>query len=245
MFSLVGRCVIIGASFLIISTIGLARPVSGPSICVNNVAELGNCNSGKALTANQSFTNIFSYDVKVNGDPYNVYGNYTVNNSSANGPTFIFNASAKYLGTTPTRRLDVLHIDFAQRYLVNPSYLTGWYDTTASGTLSGNAGAGSFWEVVPSVDKTRLGTIGPFGIGTHSGGAELYFGPGSPTHTPALKRDPIDITVDYTYDFRAGTDPGAGGTAFSAATPEPAETLPIALAFVGIISVLLRKRVAV
>ena len=239
MFSCVRRCLTIGAFSLIAPAIGLPAP----SICINGSAEMGSCSGASTLSANQSVSDNFSYNVSVNGDPYKIYGNYSVSNSSANGPSFTFNASAQYTGVNPSAQQDILHINFEQKYLVDPYYLTGWYYTTASGTLSGNVGAGSNWQLQPFVDGTSLGTIGAYGPGTNSGGVQLYFGPGSPTSTPALTGNPVDVAADYTYTFDAGTDPGSGGTAFSP-TPEPAEAVPAGLAFAGICFVLFRKRQA-
>ncbi|MBV8552374.1 MAG: hypothetical protein JOY54_13810 [Acidobacteriaceae bacterium] len=221
---------------MIAPAIGLSSTVS-----VNGVCETASC-TVDTLNPNQGNSGTFSYNVNVNGDPYQVYGNYSVSNP-AGAPSFIFNASAKYLGTATLAQNDVLNIAFEQKYLVNPANLTGWYYTTASGTLSGNVGAGSNWQVTPTVNGTSLGTVGPYGPGTNSGGVELYFGPGSPTSTPALTGNPVDVALDYTYDFTAGTAPGAGGVGFSP-TPEPAETLPAGLAFAGIVFVLLRKRLS-
>jgi hypothetical protein len=80
-------------------------------------------------------------------------------------------------------------------------------------------------------DGQGLGLVGPFGPGSHYGQNSVNLtglsNPQDPTGNTLL------ADYQFTYDFQAGTAPGASASSPSP-VPEPAQTLPVGLALAGI-----------
>jgi hypothetical protein len=151
-----------------------------------------------------------------------------------------------YEGTTSNplavlSNADTLTINVLQNVYDNsPGTFDGLYTENVPVTISGAIGTGSSVTANLFYDGQGVGQVGPFvGAGNYNGSASAYL--------PLPGR--TDLTGDYLYedfqfiyDFAPGTDPGAGGgTPFANEnTPEPAETLPMALAFGLLICVTLK-----
>ncbi len=215
MSSCVRQCLSIGVLALIVPTIGFTSTVT-----------INGTTIGGPVDALGSGT--FSYNLSVNGDPYTISGSYSSTYDSTNGPSYLFSPTAVYNGITPIAQTDVLHVNWEQQYSdVDPLFLAagGEYDVTASSTING--ASGSYWREDSSINGNTFPTIGPF-TGPNSGTASYII------IEPGLT-SPLDLNLDYTFSYAQGS---------FAATPEPADALPVGIALGVICIVSMRQRLS-
>lgn len=221
---------------LAVLALALAAPVLAvaSSIDVNGTCDFGTCPPTDTIGPGGSvpFTN-FSFDVTVNGDLYQISGDYSASNTT-NSPSgytgFGGDVTAEYIGSTPTLQSDSLTIDFFQDFSVPADYsLSGTYDESAFIGIGG-AAPGSSYEFQTLYNAQTVGLLGPYTTsGTHSASKDL-----------TITGQTLDEDAQFTFDFAAGTTKGA----YMTTTPEPAGLLPlmaILLVFIAVPAVRRRR----
>jgi hypothetical protein len=188
------------------------------SLAVNGTCDAGTCPPTDTLAPGSSIPlAFFNFDVTVNGDSYDISGDYSASNTtnSPSGTTdFGGDVTATYIGGTPTAQSDVLTIDILQDFTVPGTYsLAGTYDEGAFVGING-AATGSSYSFQILYNGDSVGLLGPYTTsGTHSSSTYLALGGTS-----------LDADSQFTFDFAAGTPHGASMTT----TPEPGGLIPVA-----------------
>ena len=172
------------------------------SVTVTNVDSLGNGQSTSGIPFNFDYT-------FVDGDTYNVSGNYGASYSSIGGSTIDIDPIISYLGSGPTLGTDTIVLDFYQNYF-DPSCCTwaGTYTESVPLVASGNFGTGSEMSGELFYDGVGVGLAGPFSApGSYfvSQSSNLDFGSSDGLPIATLSAD-----YNFHYTFGAGTDPGGG-----------------------------------
>jgi len=215
-----------------------ARPAA---IRINGVCKTGDCTSitpGTATLATsigdgESDSGTFDYDITVNGDDYNVSGSYAVSYSAADGSQIQVNPTITYTGSTPTGQTDTIAFDFFQNYFdPGPGTWAGTYNEAIP--LELDAQAGSTIQAQLLYDGQSVGLAGPFGPGIYfvANSSDLDFG-GDDTSAY--------LSTDFFMQvaFAAGT---VNGDQAISPAPEPATALPCALALLGTVFAIRRRR---
>ncbi|MBV8897067.1 MAG: hypothetical protein JO051_11190 [Acidobacteriaceae bacterium] len=212
--------------------------IHAAAIQVNTTCKVGDCSSAglqsSALGFGQSIplTN-FSFNYVVGADTYNVSGSYSASFTSS-GTSIFATADATYTGTSPSTSSDTLSGNVLQDYYFLNA---GSWDGTYSEHIPVSVDPGATFTGDLCYDTTHcLGTIGPLGAG-------LYDERQTASLT-GLTGDYLDASFNFTFMFPQGAAPGTGINVL-ASVPEPAQTVPVALALFGLgTGWFLRKRSA-
>jgi hypothetical protein len=197
------------------------------SIDVNGTCEL-NCSFTTPLTNGESTSGAFDFDYTfLDGDVYNVAGNFSATYSTLDGSTLSVDPTITYEGATPSAAKDTLDFDFSQAYF-DTSCCTwaGTYFETVPLFLASTAGHGSKISGQVLYDGKSVGLVGPFGPGAYSisESANLDFG--------MLDTNPT-LLGDFELEavLGKGTLPGTIASSTSP-VPEPATFLPCVLGLI-------------
>jgi hypothetical protein len=173
---------------------------------------------------------VFTLPVTVNGDSYVVSWDFSASfpTSGPNaGTNTAFNPTVTYTGGAATAQADVIEIKFDQ--LFTDPLATNWDGTYSEHIPLKFEGAGA--------GSTATGELSYDGMGI---GLLTFGGPDTLSKAlTGLNGTTLTASYDVTYDFAAGTTPGASAT--SSTTPEPAEALPVGLGLAGIGFALTRR----
>jgi hypothetical protein len=209
---------------------------SGTSFCLSS-STAGTCTpitSAGALTNGTSNPGSFNYSIVLaDGDKYNFSGVYTGSYSESNGAVLYNSLSLTYVGTAPSVATDTIVVDLSEAvYDTTGTSYDGVYTETSPlcGTAAGSSVSGQY--IVNGGANGVLPVLGPHigaGCGSYAGSASLVG-----TTNPLL-------LMDWEYTFT--TNVGTVSNASLGSTPEPAETVPAALALASLACVIIvRKR---
>jgi hypothetical protein len=177
----------------------------------------------------------FNLNQTVNGDNYNLTGTYSTS-YTATGGTFIgLSVNAAYLGSSPTASADTLTVDVFQNFFnSSPGNWDGTYPES-SGDI--DAGPGRSVSVQAFWGGQALPLLGPYSSPTPN---KLASG-----DLIGLNGDTLTGELQVTFDFAAGTNPGASASSLSvsSAVPEPG-FMPVGFALLGAGAFFVRKRAA-
>jgi hypothetical protein len=206
------------------------------SIDVNGTCEI-NCSSTAPLTNGESTSGAFDFDYTfLDGDVYNVAGNFSATYSTLDGSTLSVDPTITYEGASPSVKKDTLDFDFSQEYF-DTSCCTwaGTYFETVPLFLASTAGNGSKISGQVLYDGKSVGLVGPFGPGAYSVSESANLDFGSLDTNPTLLAD-----FDLDAVLGKGTLPG---TIASSTSPTP-ESATILLCVLGLILIYygLRRR---
>ncbi len=213
---------------LSVTSVALAGDISIDGTCVD-----GTCppptGTSDAIQLGGSISPTAGSDNLVFGDTDTYSVSWTYSASFTSGTAISVDPIVTYTGSSPSVGNDVVTFDLYQSYYDSgPGTWDGLYTETIPLNMSGNVGAGStvsgelFYYTDEDPTPQGLGLAGPFGPGSNTGTS-------SATLT-GLDGDNLVAEFEFTYDFEAGTIPGAGASS----TPEPAQALPLGLALLGI-----------
>jgi hypothetical protein len=167
------------------------------------------------------------------GDQYSIAYSYSASYTAA-GTLIFIDPAVTYTGITPSVGNDVINFNFFQNfYSDSPGTWDGAYTENIPISISGDVGAGTTATGQLLYDGQSIGLEGPYGPGYNDGtNSKNLTGLDAPT---------LAGEYEFTYDFAAGSQPGSGGSspAPPTATPEPAQTLP--LAFAGMILIAIAR----
>lgn len=223
----------------------LIAPAFGKAsaIQVNGTCEVGDCTTAglqsSALSFGQSTGpstfNISNYTI--GSDSYDIdissYG------ASYFSGTYIFiDLSATYTGSGPSSTADSIRVDELEDFF---SDLPGTWDSPPDYTeyVPVIVGNGTTFEANlcynGGASTDCVGQVGPIGAGTYNFSlSNSLMGLGS--------GDYLAADFDFIFDFPAGTEPGTTINVPSS-VPEPAHTVPVALAVAGLVcAILVRGR---
>jgi len=207
------------------------------SIDVNGTCEVG-CLVSPPLSNGQSTSGTFDFDYTfLDGDIYNVAGNYSATYSTLDGSTISVDPTVTYEGPGKSVAADALDFNLSQDYF-DTSCCTwaGTYYETVPLFLASTAGPGSKISGQVLYDDKSVGLVGPFNPGSYSvsKSANLDFG--------ALDTNPTLIAdFEFTVKFGKNTLPGTDASSTSAA-PEPAMAIPCGLGLILIYCGLRRRK---
>jgi hypothetical protein len=195
------------------------------SIQINGNCVLGTCppvtGPTDALQSGQSIgPTTGSYDLSfLNGDTYTISWTFSASYSDA-GTQLSVDPVATYTGASPSVGNDVIDFSFYQNfYDATPGTWDGDYSESVALSMQGNVGAGSTAEGELFWDGQGLGLVGPSGPG--------YFVGKNTVSLTGLNDSTLSAEYDFTYDFQAGTQQGAG---VSSPAPEPSEAVAVMVA---------------
>ena len=228
----------LGATLLLLSSSAFAGAISIDGTCI-----VGTCPPATGTTTQPAGSIAPSGSVPLtsgtytgpaltfaDGDTYSITYSYSA--SFPSGTTVFFNPVVTYTGTTPSAGTDTINIDFYQSYY-DPGTSIVWngsYSESIPLVISGSAGAGSsslaqlfyYTNLAPTLQG--LGQVQQIGVGSHTG-----------TNTATLtglSGNTLVAEFEFTDVFGAGTTSSASIS--SPAVPEPAQTLPLGLALLGV-----------
>jgi hypothetical protein len=222
--------------FTRLAIVALTLPVLG--FCANlgtSISANGTCEYGApcpnvdtpatAVGIGQHSSDTFNFDITLgDGDKYSVAGTYY---NSYPPQELSFLPTVTYVGSSATTTADSISLIMYQAF----------YDTT------GGSWAGNYCQTVapfsiPSGDSVT-------GIAEFDGNAGLGTQPGnSAKHCASLDfggkdaSDYMDTAYNLTFNFQAGTTPG---TPIGSLTPEPVQTIPVALGLLGLLAFKVRR----
>jgi hypothetical protein len=203
---------------------------TGPTVC-----ELQNCSSPDSIGLNQSAAGNYAFTYTfTNGDTYNVKGNYF---NYYPPQELLFDPTVTYTGNggsaIASKGVDVLSLTMLQNFFdTTPGNWNGNYCEHFGITVPNVAGDSATGDVSFDGNGVGLLTAGAGSSGFQSACASLSF-------TNAQNASPtMDTLSNVTFTFAAGTTPG---TVISSLTPEPAQTIPVALGLVGLLALKVRK----
>lgn len=217
-----GSCVV--ALALAIPAFGTCAAVSVNGVCVS-----GNCVIPDAITYQGSTSGSTSNTITINGDLFRV--DTTSSASFPSGTSFTADPTVTYLGTAPLTHSDNLTVDMYQSFF-DPAAINwdGTYNEHFPGTIPDHAMASA--ETL--INGQSIGLLGSYGPGTYltSKSADLT----------GVDGDTVTYDVRLMLDFSPGLTPGSVFT--SSVTPEPAETIPVAIGLAGFGLMAYRRRKA-
>jgi len=223
-------------AYLTLAALVLVTPALtfASSITVNGACEVGTCPPTDTLAPGSSIpVTPFSFGVTVNGDKYQVSGDYSAANTTNTPSGFTsFNGdfTVKYIGGTPTAQTDVLTVEDLQDYTVPGGFdLAGTYDESAYLGLSGGApGSTASFQII--YNGQSVGLLGPFTTsGQHSASKFLN-----------LSGTSLDAISQFNFTFAAGT---TFGSVMTTAVPEPGSLILFGATFaLGLGIVAFRQR---
>lgn len=193
------------------------------SIEVSGVCQAGTCPlpTDTLLPGGSVPVTTFDFTAIVNGDPFDIAGEYSSYNSS-NTPGgslgMQLDVTATYEGTSPSAQDDTVILEDLQNNIVPGSFsLNGTYSESLSASFSGTLAKFTSLRGQLFVNGNGLGTIGPFSA------------PGSQTITMPLSLTGRVLDEDFqvVFDFGPGTNPGMSITGMTS-TPEPGGIIPVA-----------------
>lgn len=215
------------------------------AIQVNGTCEVNFCGGAaldiSALKLNQSVstTSFDFFFTFANTDEYEISGTYAASYDATNGTVIQVTAIADYVtnGTASASAADVLTLDYLQHYQnVGPGTWDGTYTESVPVTIGANVGAGTSVSADLFWDGQGVGVIGPFT------GPGSYYGAASNNLT-GLTGAFLDADFQYTFNFAAGAQAGAGVTVpLTSATPEPAQLIPAGLTLSFFVFTMLRRK---
>jgi hypothetical protein len=212
-----------------------AKPAA---IDVNGTCEVGNCSSVDSLSLGQSIgLSPFNFNYVAGADTYNLSGSYAAS-YTASGTFIAVFISAIYTGSSPSTGNDTLTFNMLQNYFNSgPGTWDGTYTEHVPLVIGGQVGPSSSVTGNLFYDGQGVGQVGPF-IGSGSYNADQS------ANLTGLDGDTLAADFQFVFDFTPGTQPGAGATvAFSSTVPEPAQTIPAALALSALLGIgLMRLR---
>lgn len=201
------------------------------AIELNGACEVGSCATvqADAISYGQSVaTTPFNFNYTFGGttDTYDVSGTYAAS-YGANGSVFVADVAAMYVGnsTNTKSKGDMFTIDVLQSIFDNgPGSFDGLYTETVPVTIGISVGPNTLVSADLFYNGQGVGLVGPFiGTGTYYGQAQ--------SNLTGLTGNYLNADFQFSYVFTAGATAGAGAAVVvSSATPEPAETIPAALA---------------
>jgi len=214
-------------SLFVLSSLIVPLTIHAAAIQVNTTCEMGDCSSAglqsSALGFGQSVPlSNFNFTYVVGPDTYNVSGSYSASFSSS-GTSIFATADAVYTGTSPSATTDTFSINVLQDYhFLN----AGSWDGTYTEHIPVSVGPGATFSGDLCYDTTHcVGTIGPLSAG-------LYDEHQTASLT-GLTGDYLDASFNFIFTFPQGAAPGTSIDVL-ASVPEPAQTVPVALALVGL-----------
>jgi hypothetical protein len=152
--------------------------------------------------------------------------------------TYIFiNFSATYIGVNPSTSADTIEIDELQDFYSN---IPGTWDSPPNYTEDVPVLVGSGTTFAANLcynggsSTVCVGQVGPVGAGTYDlslSSSLIGLGGG----------DYLSADFGFILNFPAGTASGTTIDAPASLVPEPAETIPVALALAGFVSVMLLR----
>ena len=224
----------------LVFALSLAAPFTmrAEAVSVNSVCEVGNCATPDSLSNGQSTSGTFNVNFNfVDGDTYNISGNYAASYSTLNGSTIAINPIVTYTGAAPSLGTDTIQLSALQNYF-DPSCCTwaGTYTESVPLVATGGFGAGSQMSGQLFYDLVGVGMVGPFaapGSYSQTKSANLDFGALDTSDTLAA-----DFVLDFT--FGQGTLPGAAEGASS--TPEPESFVLCGLGLVALCGGVYRRK---
>ena len=214
-----------------------ATLAAGSSICfgdgvisVNTTCVSATCTPG-TLAAGQSDSGSFNTDIIVNGDTFNILGNW-LDTLSADGtiPQENLNVRATLLSTAGSggsSKDDLTIIDlldkFAWPFSSSGFFENGTFSFGSPGTLSSL----SFAESRLTVDNTQMPLLGAF--------SPFLTQTGSASATISTPDDPLPMQLEDLFSFGAGSQPGAFIQEGFTPVPEPGYAIPIVAALLGLV----------
>lgn len=215
------------AALLFVRNLGFAAAV----IDVNNVCQTTPTCTPGTLAPGGSDSASFNFNFAVNGDTYNFTGNYlNTLNAAGTVPQENLNLKVTLVSTaggagssfddiTVTDLLD----DFQWPYTSDTFFESGTFEFGGSLAPSSNA------QMYLMVGLTKLPLLGPFHpYTTQTASAN------APVNTPQPQNDPLQLDLNETFEFGAGSLPGAFIQLGVASTiPEPSYAVPMAAALLG------------
>jgi len=198
------------------------------SVQINATCVYGTCPPGPsdALQMNQSVSpTAGTYMLTIGTDQYQI--DWTLSASYDSGGTKVsVNPTATYIGALPSTSDDLITFTFYQDfYDARSGIWNGSYTENVPLLLSATAAPGSTIQAELFYDNQGLGTVGPFGPGS-------YY----ESHTKLLSGladGTLSAKFVFNFDFKPGTTKNSLGTSPSTPTPEPAQMLPLGMAFLG------------
>jgi len=207
------------------------------SILVNGTCEVG-CAISPPLSNGESTAGTFDFDYTfLDGDIYNVAGNYSATYSTVDGSTIKVDPTITYEGPGKSAAADTLEFNLSQDYF-DTSCCTwaGTYYETMPLFLASTAGAGSKISGQVLYDDKSVGLVGPFSPGSYSESKSANLDFGGLDTNPTLISD-FEVTVKFGKNTLAGTDASS-----TSAAPEPAMAIPCGLGLILIYCGLLRRK---
>jgi hypothetical protein len=200
------------------------------SIEVNSVCEVGTCPlPTDTLAPGSSIPETdFNFTVDVNGDPFDIFGDYSAYNTS-NSPSgsvgIALDVTAVYEGSSPTAQDDEIFVEDLQNNTVPGSFsLAGTYGESLTASFDGPVANNTSVRGQMFFNGDGLGTVGPFsGPASQSMSAPL-----------GLTGTILDEDFQVVLDFGKGTQSGSSSTGVVtgstiAPTPEPTGIIPVAV----------------
>jgi hypothetical protein len=215
-----------------IVALALAIPALGmcDAVAVNGVCVSGNCVTPDSIASPGSSSGSTSNTITVNGDLFGVNTNFLA--SFTSGTSFTADPAVTYLGSAPSTHSDSVIVDMYQSFF-SPGTGVNWdgtYNEHFPGTVPDNAMA----SAETFVNGQGIALLGPYGPGS-------YFTSASADLTN-VDGNTVTYDVRLTLDFSPGLTPGSTFT--SSVTPEPVETIPVAIGFAGFGLMAYRRRKA-
>ena len=212
--------------------LALAIPAFGmcAAVSVNGVCVSGNCVTPDAIASQGSTSGTTSNTITINGDLFRV--DTTFSASFPSGTSFTADPAVTYLGTAPLTHSDNVTVDMYQSFFDPGTGITwdGTYNEHFPGTVPDHAMA----SAETFINGQGIGLLGSYGPGSYltSASADLT----------GLDGNTITYDVRLMLDFSPGLQPGASFT--SSVTPEPVETIPVAIGLAGCGLMAYRRRKA-
>jgi len=206
----------------------LAAPAGSfaSSITLNGTCEAGTCPPVDTLLSGGSTSNTFNFMTSVNGDPFDVSGEYSASNPTSGLTTIQVAATALYEGSTPSNS-DVLTLDDLQDYTVTGGLSGDYFEQTAA-SFGGPPAAGSSLSAELFYNGQGVGLLGPF---TSAGSQAI-------TKNLTLSGTALDADLQITFDFAAGSTNGS----FMSTVPEPRGVAPVAAILAVVLGIAAMRR---
>jgi hypothetical protein len=164
-----------------------------------------------------------TYAFNVGGNPFSLCTTFDASYSSFS-TELDANPVVTYTGASALATSETIDVDFFQNYYAaGPGNWDGTYSEQIPFELDvdGTASAEYFW------DGQGVGLVGPFsGPGTTNTTNSAYL--------IGLDANTLSTEAEFSFTFAAGSAPGSVNESVSA-TPEPVETIPLALAMAALV----------
>jgi MYXO-CTERM domain-containing protein len=213
----------------------VAVPFTAQSAAVSvqgNCVTASSCSSPTTISYDQTITGTVPYSLTfADGDKYGITVAYSATYGAA-GSQIVVDPTITYIGSAPSVATDVISLNFYQSIFDNsPGTFDGTYSETIPIVVPANVEV--FGQLF--VDGQGLPLLGPFTNGTYD--------PNAMQALTGLNGNTLAYEYNFTYQFSAGVLNGTSTSSPSAMlTPEPAQTIPAALALGGFALAAFRRR---